>query len=222
MVTSSGPTRSVERMIVRARSVRPYQCRPDRSRGTASPILTGSSRPASLARQRLAASTVIRTSAGVFVALGLEPLVQLGGVAAAERQVGARLLGEVLERLLLAVVRAGGVEHELVGRRARRWPGPRRRRRPRSSTVPPMTSAEQPAARHPGVVVVPVVSGVVSPVVSVPVPGAVGARAGGLRARVALELDVPQRSSPQAATPISAGSERRRDHNRGRLPQHAH
>ena len=51
MVTSSGPTRSVERMIVRARSVSGFQ---------------ESMIPAFCARQRLAASTVISTSAGVF------------------------------------------------------------------------------------------------------------------------------------------------------------
>ena len=66
-----GLTRSVERMIVRARRVRPNQRLPG-SRTSAGTFLlisgsfTGSSRPAWVARQRLAASTVIRRSARVW------------------------------------------------------------------------------------------------------------------------------------------------------------
>jgi hypothetical protein len=70
VVTSPGPTRSDERMIVRARSARPYQLPPGSrsdsgTRRSSSADSIGSSSPASVARQRLAASTVISTSAGV-------------------------------------------------------------------------------------------------------------------------------------------------------------
>ena len=74
-------------------------------------------------------------------ALRAQPLVELGRGPAADREVGARLLGEVLERLLLAVVRARRVERRAPPTRSRTWRAPHRRRRPTSRTAPPMTMA---------------------------------------------------------------------------------
>ena len=69
-MAASGLTRSVERMIVRARTVSPNQWPPGsrRSAGTlrfSSGSSTFSSSPDSVARQRFAASTVISMSARV-------------------------------------------------------------------------------------------------------------------------------------------------------------
>ena len=90
----------------------------DRARAAAacsarSPAESDRGRPA-LARQRFAASTVISMSAGVSSPSAAQPLVELRRRAAAQPQVVARLLGEVLEGLLLAVVGARRVDHQLV------------------------------------------------------------------------------------------------------------
>ena len=199
MVTSLGPTRSVERMIVRA---------PQSER------LPGVDQPGVLRAPQVGGVDRDQHVGGGVLALGLEPLVQLGGVAAADRQVRAGLLREVLERLLLAVVRAGGVEHELVGGRRRRS-----RARPHERGHEQHGAAhdrpDQPASRHQGWLRCSWSRGVL-PVVSVPVVAPV------------LVVEVPVSpsnfTSPRAILTAGwkPGGKRRGGQYRDRLPQHAH
>ncbi len=93
MVTSSGPTRSLERMIVRARSVRPYQAPAGSRRSSGTSVRASRRKPARAGPPRgppqvrgVDGDEQVR---GRVVALAAQTLVQLRGRAAAQPQVRA-------------------------------------------------------------------------------------------------------------------------------------